>query len=331
LNDLFDYHVSKFDRTPILWRLTSERLVSDLEGEGFACLIDYHQLDSNVFDRLHNRYVEPRKALLRERRSAADRRRGDDSLSASEKAEAAEEYDRCESGLEQIELFEERMAGLAQPSPREWPQERQETAAEAAELVREFRDATTSRLSTVDEIAERDDIDIQELFASSFGKKIEENRQEWLEALDDLEAAFEAYSKGSSERVEAHLYDLFEYYDSVKGTQHFASNGILYMTYYFDKLEEPEQMRFDDESDSQRQRLIADIASGLEEYVELASEIQNRCDEIGSEISSDWKDRATAEITTKGYQPNHKHGVVINILPLVNAEIVPETVDNKVI
>jgi len=34
-DDLFDYHVSTFDRTPILWRLTTERLVSDPEGEGF--------------------------------------------------------------------------------------------------------------------------------------------------------------------------------------------------------------------------------------------------------------------------------------------------------
>jgi len=67
-DDLFDYHVSKFDRTPILWRLTTERLVSDPEGEGFACLVDYHQLDAGVFDRLQNRYLEPRKALLRERR-----------------------------------------------------------------------------------------------------------------------------------------------------------------------------------------------------------------------------------------------------------------------
>jgi len=64
-DDLFDYHVSTFDRTPILWRLTTERLVSDPEGEGFACLVDYHQLDAGVFDRLQNRYLEPRKALLR--------------------------------------------------------------------------------------------------------------------------------------------------------------------------------------------------------------------------------------------------------------------------
>jgi len=71
--------------------------------------VDYHQLDAGVFDRLQNRYLEPRKALLRERRSAANRRRGDDSLSASEKAAAAEEYDRSESGLEQIDVFEERL------------------------------------------------------------------------------------------------------------------------------------------------------------------------------------------------------------------------------
>jgi hypothetical protein len=118
-DDLFDYHVSTFDRTPILWRLTTERLVSDPEGEGFACLVDYHQLNDGVFDRLQNRYLEPRKALLRERRSAANRRRGDDSLSATEKSVAAAEYARCESGLEQIGVFEERLSELAQSSPRE--------------------------------------------------------------------------------------------------------------------------------------------------------------------------------------------------------------------
>jgi hypothetical protein len=34
---------------------------------------------------------------------------------------------------------------------------------------------------------------------------------------------------------------------------------------------------------------------------------------------------------TAGYQPNRKHGVEINITPLAEAEIVPETVDEKVI
>ncbi|MFC6771618.1 BREX-5 system adenine-specific DNA-methyltransferase PglX, partial [Halorubrum pallidum] len=107
-DDLFDYHVSTFDRTPILWRLTSTRLVSDPTGEGFACLLDYHQLDDGLFDRLSNRYLEPRKALLRERRSAANRRRNDESLPTSEQAAAAETYTRCESGLEQIAVLEDR-------------------------------------------------------------------------------------------------------------------------------------------------------------------------------------------------------------------------------
>jgi len=331
VEDLFDYHVSTFDRTPIVWRLTTERLVSDPEGEGFACLVDYHQLDSNVFDRLQNRYLEPRKALLRERRSAANRRQGDDSLSPSEQAEAAEEYARCESGLEQIDLFEERMSELAQSSPRDWPPERQEIASDAAELVSEFREETASRLATVDELAQRKDTDMEGLFASSFEETLDENREEWLAALDDLQSAFEAYSRDSSEPVEAHLYDLFEYYDSVKGTQHFASNGILYMTYYFDKIEEPDQARLSDEGDAQRQRLIADLAGGVEEYVDLAEDINEMCEEITSETSSDWTDRALSEITTEGYHPNHKHGVEINISPLAEAEIVPKTVEDDVL
>jgi len=80
VEDLFDYHVSKFDRTPILWRFTTERLVSDPSGEGFACLIDYHRLDAGLFDRLQNHYLEPRKNFLSEQRTAANRRRNDDSL-----------------------------------------------------------------------------------------------------------------------------------------------------------------------------------------------------------------------------------------------------------
>jgi len=208
-DDLFDYHVSTFDRTPILWRLTTERLVSDPEGEGFACLVDYHQLDAGVFDRLQNRYLEPRKALLRERRSAANRRRGDDSLSASEKAAAAEEYARSESGLEQIDVFEERLSELAQSSPREWPEANQQTAEEAVETVADFREETASRLETLEELAAIDDVDMGDLFSPSFYETVQKNQDEWLDALDDLESAFEAYAADGSEPVEAHLYDLF--------------------------------------------------------------------------------------------------------------------------
>ncbi|TKX64298.1 SAM-dependent methyltransferase, partial [Halorubrum sp. SP9] len=301
------------------------------EGEGFACLVDYHQLDGSVFDRLQNRYIEPRKALLRERRSAANRRRSDDSLSASEQAEAAEEYARCESGLEQIGVFEDRLADLAQPTPRDWPEENQELAESAAKQVAEFRERTASRLETLETLADLDDVDMGDLFSPSFYETVQENQDEWLDALDDLETAFEAYAKGGSEPVEAHLYDLFEYYDDLVGSTHYVSNGILFMTYYFGKFEDAGQSQIGDSGVSERQRLLSELASDLEEYEELANEIADACDEVVGDISSEWSERALSEITTAGYQPNRKHGVVINITPLVEAEIVPETVDKQVI
>ncbi|TKX52264.1 SAM-dependent methyltransferase, partial [Halorubrum sp. SP3] len=157
------------------------------------------------------------------------------------------------------------------------------------------------------------------------------NQDEWLDALDDLETAFEAYAKGGSEPVEAHLYDLFEYYDDLVGSTHYVSNGILFMTYNFGKFEDAGQSQIGDSGVSERQRLLSELASDLEEYEELANEIADACDEVVGDISSEWSERALSEITTAGYQPNRKHGVVINITPLVEAEIVPETVDNQVI
>lgn len=330
-DDLFDYHVSTFDRTPIIWRFTTERLVSDPEGEGFACLVDYHQLDGSVFDRLQNRYLEPRKALLRGRRSAANRRRSDDSLATSEQAEAAEEHARCESGLDQISVFEERLADLAQPSPRDWPEEHQELAESAAEQVADFRERTASRLETLEKLADLDDVDVGELFSPSFYETVQENRDEWLDALEDLETAFEAYAKDGAEPVETHLYDLFEYYDDLVGSSHYASNGILFVTYYFDKFEDAGQSQVGDDGLSERQRLLSELASGLQEYRTLANEIADSCDEIAGEISPEWSDRALSEITTLGYRPVRKHGVVINIEPLADAEIVPTTVEKRVI
>ena len=330
--DLFDYHVSKFDRTPILWRFTTERLVSDSEGEGFGCLVDYHQLDEGLFDRLQNRYLEPRKNLLRERRSAANRRRNDDSLSTSEQADAAEEYAQCESGLEQIAVFEDRLAELAQPEPRQWSTEEQQAADTAAERVAEFRRRTEERLEIVDELAAMEDVNMGELFTGNFYEKVEGQRDEWIDALEDLEAAFDAYAADPDQPVEAHLYDLFDYYtDDLLGSSHFASNGILYMTYYFDNFEQADQARLDDAGISQRQRLISQLASDLDEYIELGESISEDCKEILSEISSAWSDRALSEITTAGYQPNRKHGVEINITPLSDAEIVPKTVDDDVL
>ncbi|TKX79295.1 BREX-5 system adenine-specific DNA-methyltransferase PglX, partial [Halorubrum sp. SD626R] len=329
--ELFDYHVQKFDRTPICWRFTTERLVSDAEGEGFGCLVDYHQLDEGAFDRLQNRYLEPRKSLLRERRSAANRRRSDDSLSASEQAEAADEYARCESGLEQIAVFEDRLAELAQAEPRDWPAAHQETADVAADCVAEFRERTADRLETLDALAEMDDVDMEDLFSPSFYDTVQENREEWLNALDDLETAFEAYAADESEPVEAHLYDLFEYYDDLVGSTHFASNGILFMTYYFDQFDGAGQSQIGDGGVAERQRLLSELASDLDEYEEVANEIADACDEVAADIPSAWSDRALSEITTAGYQPNHKHGVEINITPLADAEIVPKTVDDQVL
>ncbi|MFD1601095.1 BREX-5 system adenine-specific DNA-methyltransferase PglX [Halobellus rarus] len=330
-DDLFEYHVSKFDRTPILWRLTTERLVSDPEGEGFACLIDYHQLDDGVFDRLQNRYLEPRKALLRERRSAANRRRSDDSLSASEQAEAADEYARCESGLEQIAVFEDRLAELAQSTPREWSDENRAAASAAAEQVAAFREQTADRLEALEELASMDDVDMEDLFSPSFYETVEENREEWIDALEELETAFEAYAEDGSEPVEAHLYDLFEYYDDLVGSAHYASNGILFTTYYYEQFEDAGQTTIADGGDTRRAELLAELASDLEEYRELAEEISETCDEVAADISSDWADRALSEITTAGYRPNHKHGVEINITPLAEADLVPKTVDDTVL
>ena len=331
-DDLFDYHVTKFDRTPICWRFTTTRLVSDPEGEGFGCLIDYHQLDEGVFDRLQNRYLEPRKGLLRERRSAANRRRGDGSLSASEQAEAAEEYARCESGLEQIAVFEDRLAALAQSEPREWPPESQQTAEAAADRVAEFRERTADRLEIVDELAAMENVDLAELFTGNFYEKVEKQRKEWIDALGDLEAAFAAYAADPDQPVEAHLYDLFDYYtDDLLGSSHFASNGILYTTYYLDKLEGADQAQLDDAGVTRRQQLISRLASDLDEYIELGKSVFEDCEKLSSSLPSDWSDRALSEITTAGYQPNRKHGVEINITPLADAEIVPKTVDDQVL
>ncbi|SER51373.1 BREX-5 system adenine-specific DNA-methyltransferase PglX [Natrinema salaciae] len=330
-DDLFEYHISKFDRTPILWRFSTERLVSDPDGEGFGCLVDYHQLDASIFDRLQNQYLEPRRAYLRERRAAANSRRNDESLSASERADAAEEYERCESGLEQLSVFEEQLGELAESNPREWPDGNQELAAEAAERVAEFRERTASRLSTLETLADLEDVDMEDLFSPSFYETVQGNKDEWINALDDLQAAFEAYAGDGSEPVEAHLYDLFEYYDDLVGSSHYASNGILFMTYYFDQFEDAGQAQIGDAGVSERQRLLSELAADVDEYTQLAEEISDDCDEVAADIPDDWEERALSEVTTTGYQPVHKHGVAINITPLAEKDIVPEIVEDKVI
>ncbi|WMT07950.1 BREX-5 system adenine-specific DNA-methyltransferase PglX [Natrinema thermotolerans] len=330
-DDLFEYHVSKFDRTPILWRFSTERLVSDADGEGFGCLVDYHQLDASIFDRLQNQYLEPRRTYLRERRAAANSRRNDESLSTSERADAAEEFKRCESGLEQLSVFEEQLGELAESNPREWPDANQERAAEAAERVAEFRERTASRLDALETLANLEDVDMEDLFSPSFYATVQENKDEWVDALDDLQTAFEAYAEDGSESVEAHLYDLFKYYDDLVGSSHYASNGILFMTYYFDQFEDAGQAQIGDAGVSERQRLLSELAADVDEYTQLAEEISDDCDEVAADLPNDWEERALSEVTTTGYQPVHKHGVAINITPLAEKSVVPETVEDKVL
>ncbi|WP_340099917.1 BREX-5 system adenine-specific DNA-methyltransferase PglX [Salinibaculum salinum] len=363
-DDLFDYHVNTMENTPILWRLTTERLIADSKGEGFACFVDYHSLDSGLFDRLSNQYLEPRKAELREQRSAANRRRSDDSLSASEQAEAAEQYERCAGGLNQISVFEDVIQQLGSTDERDFAGEERQRVEELAPKVAAFREETRGRVETLSKLHDRNNEEwFQNTFSNNFWNAVDEWRDEWLDALEELEHACEAYAKPVDEPVEAHLADLFDYFNKrLKGSDHYSSTGILFMTYYFER--EGADLLDDDgqphETLTEDERLLASLATGLdnssiidEEYLEaiaddegvddvddlpplaefkaLAEEIDDRCQTIGKLIPSDWSDRALSEITTAGYQPNRKHGVEINITPLADAEIVPKTVDDHVL
>jgi hypothetical protein len=362
-DDLFAYHVDTMENTPIVWRLTTERLIADSTGEGFACFIDYQSIDSGLFDRLATQYLEPRKAELRERRTAADRRRGDDSLSASEQAEAAETYERCESGLNQIAVFEEVVQDLSSTDERGFTDEDRQRVEELAPKVAVFREETRERIETLAELYDRKGEDwFQDTFSDKFWDTVDEWRDEWLDALDELEHACEAYAKPNDEPVEAHLADLFDYFNwRLKGSDHYSSSGILFLTYYFEReggdLLDEDGKPF--ETLTEDERMVASLATGLDdrsivddayledraaeddvesvddlppiaEFKALADEIDDRCQAVHDAIPDDWSDRALSEITTAGYQPNHKHGVAVNITPLAEAEIVPEIVDDKV-
>ena len=77
--------------------------------------------------------------------------------------------------------------------------------------------------------------------------------------------------------------------------------------------------------------LLAKLAAGLDTYTNLAGDIESKCDKLSRNIESNWEDRALSEVTTAGYYPTRKHGVAINIHPLVDAEIVPDIVEERVI
>ena len=363
-DELFDYHVDRMENTPIVWKLTTKRLLADSTGEGFACFLNYHGIGPELFDRLSNQYLEPRKAELRERRSAANRRRSDDSLSASEQAEAAEQYEQCASGLNQISAFEDVVQALSSSNEREFGDENRALAEELAPKVAAFREETRERTATLAALHEhKGEAWFKDTFSDKFWETVDERCDEWLDALAELEDACEAYTKPTDEPVEAHLADLFDYFSArLKGSDHYSSSGILFMTYYFERegsdlLDENGQPH---DHLSEDERRLASVATGLEqvsivdeaylnaaaadagvdetaalppltEFKALAEEIDDRCQTLGKRVPSDWADRALSEITTTGYQPNHKHGVEINITPLADAEIVPKSVDEEVV
>ncbi|QAY21826.1 BREX-5 system adenine-specific DNA-methyltransferase PglX [Halorubrum ezzemoulense] len=363
-DDLFAYHVDTMENTPIFWKLSTERLLADAKGEGFACFVDYHQLDASLFDRLSNQYLEPRKAELRERRSAANQRRNSESLSTSERAEATDEFEFCSNALEQVAEFEEVMQELGSTNERKFDADDRERVSELATKVAVFREETADRIETLEQLREMNGEEwFQNTFSDNFWNAVDEWREEWVDALEELERACEEYAKPSDEPVEAHLADLFDYFNwRLKGSDHYSSTGILFMTYYFeregidlldddgdpfDNLTEDEEMLaslatgIDDASvlDKEYLQQIAeeedvddvDELPPLAEFKALAEEIDDRCQSVDKQIPSDWKNRALSEITTAGYQPNHKHGVAINITPLADKNVVPEIVEDRVI
>ena len=363
-DDLFEYHVETMENTPIFWKLTTEQLLADAKGEGFACFVDYHQLDVSLFDRLSNQYLEPRKAELRERRSAANRRQSDESLSTNERADATEEFESCSSALEQIAELEEVMQELGSTTERDFDEDERQLVDELAPKVAALREETAERIETLAELREENGEEwFQDTFSDGFWDKVDEWREEWLDALDELEHACEEYAKPSDEPVEAHLADLFDYFNwRLKGSDHYSSTGILFMTYYFERegadLLNEDGEPFENLTDEER--LLASLAMGIDnasiidegyleqiaadedvddvadlpplaEFKALAEEIDDRCQTVDKQIPSDWSARALSEITTAGYQPNQKHGVAINITPLAEKRIVPEVVEDKVI
>ena len=364
-NDLFEYHTTTMENTPIMWRVSTERLVADANGEGFGCFLDYHSLDGGLLDRLTTQYLEPRQAQLREKQQAADRRRNDESLAATAQSEAAEVYSTAESQLQQCNAFGDVLQELGHPTPRaELPIE-DGTLESLRRAVAAFRTETAARIESLEELRTAEgEAWFQETFSDGFYEKVQEWNEEWLDALAELETACEAYAQPTSEPVEAHLYDLFEYFNwRLKGSDHYSSSGILFMTYYFER--EGDHLLNDDgqphagaaPTDNQ----LASLAAGVEatehiddthleamveadddletiddlppiaDFKALAETIDEQCQTIAKALPSAWRDRAISEVTTPGYDPVPKHGVAINIAPLAEASIVPQLVEEKVI
>jgi len=332
-NDLFAFHCDEFEDAPILWELTTERLGEENgEGTGFACLIDYHQLGPDIFDRLSARYLETRKAAFRERRQSA--RRTAESSEDEQARTARQEQQRCKNALRQIDALETKISELTQPQPREWAGAVRDDARDLAPKVRRFRERLEERLSTLDALHEEAPSSwFKDHFSDKFMESVNDNREEWIDALEDLEAACEQFARPADEPVEAHLYDLLPYFDDLVGSTHYSSNGIFFLNYYFskgkdlaDKIDQGRKSRV-----TRREQLVADLARETDDDIELGEEINEACQEMKKHMDSDWKPRALEEVRTPGYRPVKKHGVAINITPLAEKKLVPELVEKKVI
>ncbi len=331
-NELFEYHISTFSRKPILWKVTTERLVSDPEMEGFACLIDYHKLDASIFDRIETRYLEPLKAEYRGRRNTADQRRADNTLSATEQSEAAEEYKRYQSALVQINEFQEAALELSSPHPQSRDEVVQSITTELKPKVSEFRERTAERLRVLDKLSSTmDEDEFKDQFSPTFLDKVNEHRGEWLNALEELETACKVYSQNDPTPVEAHLYDLFQYFDENVGSTYHGSNDITFMNHYFSKGKKFLKNGVPNEGLEGDSRLLAELAAETDEDVKLGTEIKEDCKKVMSSLPSEWRERALQEVMISGYNPIRKHGILVNIRPLAEQDLVPESVEKQVL
>ncbi|MCS4134311.1 BREX-5 system adenine-specific DNA-methyltransferase PglX [Salinibacter ruber] len=332
-NDLFAFHCDEFEDTPILWELTTERLGEDNGADaGFACLIDYHQLGPDVFDRLSARYLETRKAALRERQQSA--RRTAEGSEGTQAREARQEEKRCENALRQIDELETRISELTQTQPRDWADAVRDEARDLEPKVRRFRERLEERLETLDALHEEAPSSwFKDHFSDKFMESVGSNREEWIDALNDLEAACEQFARPADQPVEAHLYDLLPYFDDLTGSTHYSSNGIFFLNYYFSKGKDLAAKIDQGSKDrvTRREQLVADLARETDDDIELGKEVNEACQAMKKHMDSDWKPRALEEVRTPGYRPVKKHGVAINITPLAEKKLVPELVDKKVL
>lgn len=340
--DLFEYHLDRFENSPILWRLTSQRLTSDGDAEGFGCFVDYRQFGQSTFDRIQSNYLEERKSVLSDLRSSANRRRNDESLSSTERAEAKEEYDRYENQRRQVDAFEEQLLELTQPQEREWSQEGQELAADLANDIELLRERLNDRMNAFEELAEMSSEEwLADTFTDTFTDYVLEEKEEWFTALDCGIEAAEEYAKSADSSVEPHLYDYLNYCEDNIGTTSYSRNGFLFLHYYFGDEEfrtlvEEGQPR---EGMDKQETLLARLAAGIDRDAEIGERIKERCNKLQSKIeitwdegcSSDWEGRALDEVMTGGYNPVKKHGVAVNIRPLAVQQIVPDIVEDDVL